>query len=59
MAQPHALEHHADLKRDFQYWKANNRAAECAAFRRTCEALTGALPSWAARRPAGRKARTE
>lgn len=59
MAQPHPLENHAELKRDFLYWRAHCRTNDLAAFRRTCEALTGSLPSWAVRRPAGRKARTE
>ncbi len=55
MAQPHPLEHHADLKRDFLYWKANSRTNDLATFRKAVEACTGSLPTWAARRPAGRK----
>ncbi|WP_157641767.1 hypothetical protein [Burkholderia ubonensis] len=51
----HPLEHNAGARRYFELLRARASRGPVAAWREAVEALTGSLPSWAARERAGRK----
>lgn len=53
----HPLEHRSDVRAYFDGLRARASQGPAAAWREAVEALTGGLPSWAARERAGRKKR--